>query len=539
MHNRRTFIQAAFTVTGAALPAASRGSQTPARPLSGKGRRRRIIWNDDGDDLRCMAFGRERLWTAEDPAAIKLPLRYSSPEEFMKLRMTALAGTQVDSLFYCGHFNWSVWEFPTERIAALGPDPLKLVVDFAHKNGMEFFFSIRMNDTHSSLIDRQGPMYWEPFRAANPQFLQANVTKQEFQERYGPWITGKASEHPLADVLKRRGRASRDYQSWSAYDYAHPEVRAYFADVVSQACRRYDLEGIELDWQRHPFFFRFGQERRYIPVMNDFVRQVRKTIDQHGKRRGRPILLAVRVPDSPESALAIGLDPETWMADGCVDLLVAGNGFAPFSCPFSEWVKLGRQYDVPVYGCLDRIQKILGRPEAVRAAAHRAWEDGVDGIYFFNHFIPAEYETLREVGDPKRLVRANKLYRIDPNFPNQNFTITPGQLPLQFSFTAGLAAARLKLDIADRPETAARTALLTQWSPKSEAFRISWKVNGQSPGEPDKVAHESGGASWLAYPTKALAKGLNHFQVIIEPPERATALPALALEQVRVSIDYA
>ena len=534
MQNRRSFLKRALAAPAAAAPLAAR-SHAPGAPPGG--RRRRIIWNNDGDDLRFMAFGLGRLWTADNPEAIKLPERYSSAAQFLDLRMTPLAGTQVDSLFYCGHFNWSVWDFPRERIAALGPDPLTPVVDFAHKNGMEFFFSIRMNDCHSS-FGSQGPAWWEPFRLANPQLLQANVTREEFERRFLAWAKGDSTEHPLADVLKRRSRDSRDYQSWSAYDYAHPEVRAYFLSVVAEACRRYDLEGIELDWLRHPFFFRFGQERRYIPVMRDFVRQVRSTLDEHGKRRGRPILLAARVPDSPESALAIGLDPETWMADGCVDLLIAGNGNAPFSAAFSEWVRIGHAHKVPVYGSLDRMEKVLGRPEAVRAAAYRAWQEGVDGIYFFNHFIPAEYGTLREVGEPARLERMNKLYRIDPDYSRkQNFTIAPGQLPLHFSFAAGPAAARLKLDIADRPETAARTALLTHWSGKPEAFRISWKVNGQSPDEPDKVAHESGNSGWLAYPTKALTKGLNRFQVIIEPRERA-ATPALTLEQVRVSIDY-
>ena len=85
------------------------------------------------------------------------------------------------------------------------------------------------------------------------------------------------------------------------------------------------MDGIALDWLRHPFFFRPAEERRNLLVMNDFVRHIRRRLEYHGKKRGRPILLAVRVPDTPERALAIGLDVQTWVSSGWVDILEQGR----------------------------------------------------------------------------------------------------------------------------------------------------------------------------------------------------------------------
>ena len=105
-------------------------------------------------------------------------------------------------------------------------------------------------------------------------------------------------------------------------------------------------------------FFKLGEQRRNTPIMNDFVHLVRQTLDYYGEKRGRPILLAVRPPDSIELSLSAGLDPETWARNVWVDLMVGGSGLTPFSIPIREWVQLGHRYGIPVYGCLDRLARI-------------------------------------------------------------------------------------------------------------------------------------------------------------------------------------
>src|SRR3954469_25166684 len=116
MPTRRTFVSllggtAAWAVTSTA-------AQPPAGAAAAR-TRRRIIWNNDGDDLRFVAFGRPKLWAAHVADKILLPERFTSARQFLDLRMSALREHPVDTISYCGVFNWPAWEMPRERIAAL------------------------------------------------------------------------------------------------------------------------------------------------------------------------------------------------------------------------------------------------------------------------------------------------------------------------------------------------------------------------------------------------------------------------------------
>ena len=80
--------------------------------------------------------------------------------------------------------------------------------------------------------------------------------------------------------------------------------------MIEGACERYDLDGVELDWARHYGFFKVGQERRNVSVMNDFVHQVRQRLDYYGERRGRPVLLASgRTPEFAGAFAVSGFGP--------------------------------------------------------------------------------------------------------------------------------------------------------------------------------------------------------------------------------------
>lgn len=554
---------------------------------------RRLIWNNDGSDMLGPAYA-----TGAWP-----PLK--SIKHFIDNLMRYTENTEVDALFYCGHTNEPDWEHPQKNIEVLGPTPIKHAVDFAHKNEMEFFYAIRMNDTHASYFPPKGS-YWPPFRLNHPEFLLANVSKEEFRKKYTPWISQFLDEaeqrkkeklfdkdpeyeinlrrrsveaHPLADVLKREGKYSRDLWSWAGYNYARPEVRTHYLDIIRGACERYNLEGIELDWLRMPMFFELGQERRNIPIMNNFVRQIRKCLDEYGKKRGRPILLAMRIPDTIDLSLSVGLDPETWAREGIVDFFMAGSGLMPFSIPMSEWVDLGRKYDVKIYGCLDRIHPIFhdGRPKfdtrnpeikdrasnnaSVYAAAYRFWKAGVDGIYLFDWHThhgptdPKDYGTVPKVSDVKTLKNAPKLYQVDPGFPVRpgQGALAPGcltgQLPCAFTTKSDSNYTILTIDIADTPKSTNKIMLLTQWTDNPDPKTVKWYFNNTLISTIQEIEDfiasdelaDSGNLSkeaWLGYnvPPRVLKKGLNALKVVIQPKKNETSEKILELLQVRIAI---
>lgn len=551
---------------------------------------RKLVWNNDGSDLLSPAYG-GGAW----------PRPLGSAEQYIESLHKSIEGTKVDSIFYNGHTNEPVWEVAeredrvSENIKALGPAPEKHVVEFAHKNNMEFFYSIRMNDIHASYFTPQ-LSYWPPFRQAHPELFLGYTNKEEFEEKFLPWINkyleidknkvlkgvkysyekelelrnSSRSEHPLADVASRVGRPSRDLWSWASYNYACKEVRNRYLAVIEGACNRFDLDGIELDWCRMAMFFKEGEERKNIPLMNDFINQVHLCLKKYSEKRGKPIRLAMRLPDSIEKCNLAGLDPVKWAKEGWMDLIMAGTGLMPFSMPIEEWVSLGRKYDIPVYGCLDRILAIFGsgKPkfdnrdpdieyddpsnyDAVRAAACRFWERGVDGIYLYDWHThhgptsPNDYGFLPDVHDNTCLLGKDKLYQIDYQYMVGAHipACIPGQLPLAFLAEAGESEVELKIDLVDTNDVS-RCLLIVKWNKEHDFAAASFKFNDVPAVNPRKTQDIKGVSSlissidkqgWLAYdiPIAAIRNGQNIISLVVSKD-----MGEAVLEQVRIWTGY-
>ncbi len=356
---------------------------------------RRIIFNNDGN---------EPVYFCKKPTA----------EALLEPRTLALAGTQVDSIFYCtwssgfGVFthNTKVGQVFTNREAmftnnltgeflARGIDPLRVMVDFAHSNRMELFWSMRMNDTHDASRAAYGPVMFaaNPLKRAHPEWL----------------IADKA--HPPK------------YGTWSAVNYSIPEIRDLAFRYCEEVCRNYDVDGLELDFFRHAFFFKSSATGAActpaeLEQMTSLIRRIRAMTEDLGRQRGRPILLAIRVPDSVPYARYIGLDWEKWLKDGLIDILIAG-GYTQFN-PWEDTIKLGHQYGVKVYPSLDE-PRLRDQPglqlrqsdSVYRGRALEALAAGVDGIYIFNFFY-WNRPLWKELGDPAILRRLARTYVASP-----------------------------------------------------------------------------------------------------------------------------
>lgn len=191
-------------------------------------RRRRIIFNDDTHEL------------ALDGA--------NTPEGFLDHRITPLAGTQVDAISWsvlCGQFDApaydsraqpiygdahgepvTYWRRVTGNVKALAREhrcPLHLVCDFAHRHVMEAFASVRMNDVHDSFMDANGMTVW---KRTHPELL--------------------------ADT---RGMLPEFELYTTAQDFWHGAVRRRKVEIIEEICERYDVDGFELDYIRHPVLF--------------------------------------------------------------------------------------------------------------------------------------------------------------------------------------------------------------------------------------------------------------------------------------------
>ncbi len=364
---------------------AERRELTQSRP--------RVIINNDGCDV---------LYYPKDK-----PL---TPETLLALRTAGLADKELTTISYCtissGFSNFThgtrVGTVLTKNMdnpkainatadfLAKGQDPLRLVVDFAQNHGFEGFWCFRMNDTHDAAHRPD-----KPYKLFPP-----------LKEEHPEWLVGTVG------VKQACG-------TWSSVDYARPEIRDLAWRYVEEVCQNYPVDGIELDFCRHLCYFKSVAQggratEAEIAAMNELMLRIRAVADQEGARRGKPILIAVRVPDDAEYSRAIGLDVEYWMANDVADFYIGSDYFQLRS--WEDWVALGRRHGVKVLAGLsesrvrDEDKRFRrGSQWSYRARLARAWAAGVDGIYIFNVFNP-QTAFFRECGGPQSVAGKTKHY---------------------------------------------------------------------------------------------------------------------------------
>ena len=75
------------------------------------------------------------------------------------------------------------------------------------------------------------------------------------------------------------GERTSDWFALS-WDLSVPEVRRYRLDHLREICERYDWDGVELDWQRHPFHLPEDEAYRLRYALTDLQRAARHMVDQ-------------------------------------------------------------------------------------------------------------------------------------------------------------------------------------------------------------------------------------------------------------------
>ncbi len=372
-------------VAGVAVSSLAVAADPPARP-------RRILYNLDGD--ACMAFFSVKK-------VVNPPLPIKADDVKAVIGEIAYRGSQVDTLLLC--INAQAMYYPTKvgtmrgmlstpeqrekwpaqekqrsrNLQALfeaGIDPYAVLLAEAKRRGLEALLTFRMNDAHG--LDFLRTQFW--------------------------------NDHPEC----RLGNGG-------ALDFARDEVRDYSFRLIEEAVRRYQCDGIELDFNRFPTFFKSGCIEERVDKMNGLVERVRTLLDEVGRQRGRRLVLSARVPSnygsSPPSyrqSLKLGCDPVAWAKRGWIDFLTVSEFlFENYDLPIKPWKEL--IHEVPIYGGIEFAEggakeQHLTREKYQRAARH-LWQEGADGIYVFNLFSywtdtivwEPSLDVLQDLGDPK------------------------------------------------------------------------------------------------------------------------------------------
>lgn len=455
----------------------------------------RILYNNDGDDLTIQAYypiainphGRLKLWV---PNGKYIPVQpITSLEQYLAYRLGPLAHSSAKGLSYCGNLGPAIWDLKREgsaaakrdNLVALGDDPLQPILNWWRRDGRVFLFAMRMNDLHHCFATY--PTWWDPVRRAQKHLFLKPPTEEEWQTQFVPWLNGKGPN----PVSEKFGRSRTDV----GYDYSRPEVREHYLGILREACRRYDLDGVEFDWLRAAIYFRQGEV--HAGTLTEFVGQAHAILAEAAKRRGHPLRLVVRVPDTPEKALDLGLDVGAWLKAGWIDAVIAGDGDFFSACGIDQWVTLAHRSFVPVYGVLERASwggmrfARFGSPETLRAAVATLYQKGADGIYLFNFYEREEFPLLTDFSDPARLARLPKEYFLDPDYrrlPGYHLTGmlsngTRAQGPLPVECKPGETASAT-LIIADESATIKELQLELVWKGPDDFAPPGVRINGHA-----------------------------------------------------------
>ncbi len=286
-----------------------------------------------------------------------------------------------------------------------------------------------------------------------------------------PWISIRMNDvhnndnldHPFHSALWRKPEFFRQGHPGyfaRALDYAHAEVRDHYLALIKETLERYDIAGLELDFMREPYLFSKGREQEGRQILTGWLREIRTLAKAAAKRRGHAVMLGVRVPSSPDTALGLGLDAPAWAREGLVDLVVVTPRWATldFAMPLEKWRGLLGDR-VTLAGGLEVLYRPdpassprVVTPDEARGAALAVLWSGADAVYLFNFFqtshpgwpIPEYQRTLKSFSSLKELLKHSRRHAVtyrDVTFPDEDYhaPLPASGTSLSFSLPLGPA----------------------------------------------------------------------------------------------------
>lgn len=111
------------------------------------------------------------------------------------------------------------------------------------------------------------------------------------------------------------------HSAWVGLNYARPAVRDYMFQMIRDGVERYDYEGLELDWLRHPVCLEAPASQKQIDDITDWLAGVRALT-----KARRPFYpLGIRSSSNLAYLRTIGLDVKEWVRRGLIDFCTFSN----------------------------------------------------------------------------------------------------------------------------------------------------------------------------------------------------------------------
>lgn len=320
-----------------------------------------------------------------------------------RFTFTDKEGVQIDSIWW----NWGeghqaphpseimpLYDHPGYRKwVEEGIDIAQVFLEATHQRGLECFYSYRINGSDNDL----GPFDYIPMKLEHPDWLIGT-----------PWQE------------KAKGY----------FDFSVPGARAYKLSILREVARNYDFDGIELDFARLPVTLPPGHQWEKRKSLTEFMRSVRAMTLEVGRERGRPLLLAARIPENILGCHLDGIDIETWAREQLLDLLALG--VRSLDVDIEDFRRITTGTNIKLYPCLDDHHSSDGyrRPpvEVLRGVYANWWSQGCDGVYTFNWAYVGGGEHLQayqQIGSPQTLAGKNKTFVVQRRGGGHGASVIP------------------------------------------------------------------------------------------------------------------
>ena len=281
-----------------------------------------------------------------------------------------------------------------------GIDYFERLIQEGRRRGKEIWWGLRMNEVergHQNGLNGASVTLQErnPVKAAHPDWLTRSWWWQGF------------------------------------WNYAVKDVREYRLKVIEEVVQQYDFDGVHLDFLRHTPHLAPGPPWQLRHHLTRFLTDVRTMLQKRAAERGRPILLAVRIPDSVAGAHTDGFDVETWAQLRLVDAMVLGTRTIDVDVASFKTATRGTPVKlIPSFDAYHATDGYQGpQPiELLRGVFGNFWHQGADSVGMFNQPAgPSEHarrlgmavtrasiaEAIASVGSLETVAGRPRFYALD------------------------------------------------------------------------------------------------------------------------------
>lgn len=167
-------------------------------------------------------------------------------------------------------------------------------------------------------------------------------------------------------------------------NFSNPEVREHKRKILAEVMRKYDFDGLDIDFERHTPILPPNRQWELREHVTEYMRMLRRELQQIAREQNRVILLSARVPDCLDGCHQDGLDVEQWIKEDLVDCLTLGS--RSFDVKVEEFRAVSSE--IQLYGSYDPHHTVDGYtfPDVTtfRGVMYSHLQRGADGVEYFN-----------------------------------------------------------------------------------------------------------------------------------------------------------